>query len=287
MITPFPDPKSILRRFELSEFPQPEIIRLQYPVLLCHGYGSVAGLVRPSALHLPCMTLRKFGVHAFAPNTLPYGEIATRAGEWIEKIDILRERYGFEKFNVIGHSMAGLDIRYAIARLKAADRIASLTTIATPHRGTSIAELLLTTPDLIQDAVSGIFNFLGEGVYPKTKSDSIGALRQLTRLYVEETFNSEVEDHPGVHYYSYSAAVGKGTDAPLNPVYRFQNVQIYQREGENDSFVSKKSAIWGEHISTVPISHIEQMYIQVGRDRVSLVENFWKDVALNLQERGF
>ena len=285
-MNPFSDPKSMLKRFELTDFPQPEIIRLQHPVLLCHGYGSVAGLIRPSALHVPCMMLRSYGVHAFAPNTLPYGEIATRAQEWIEKMDILRERYGFEKFNVIGHSMAGLDIRYAISRLHAADRIASLTTIATPHRGTSIAELLLTTPDLIQEAVSGIFNFLGEGVYPKNKSDSIGALRQLTRAYVVDTFNPEVEDHPGVQYFSYSAAVGKGTDAPLNPVYRFQNVQIYQKEGKNDAFVSEKSAVWGSHVKTVSISHIEQMVIQVSRERKSLVEDFWRDVVLHLQEQG-
>lgn len=280
------DPKHILKRFELTDFPQPEIIQLKYPMILCHGYGSVAGLVRPSALHLPCMTLRKYGVHAFAPNTLPYGEISIRAQEWVDKLRFLKDTYGYEKFNIIGHSMAGLDIRYAIAKLGIQDIVASLTTIATPHHGTSIAELLLTTPELIQEALSGIFDFLGEGIYPKTRSDSRGALRQLTRSFVSETFNREIKDCAGVHYFSYSAAVGKGTEAPLNPVYRFQNAQIYQKEGVNDAFVSKKSAIWGDHIKTIPISHVEQMYIQVSRERKSKVEAFWKEVALHLKEAG-
>jgi len=46
-----------------------------------------------------------------------------------------------KKVNVIGHSMGGIDARVAIARFGAAERVASLTTVASPHRGTPLADL--------------------------------------------------------------------------------------------------------------------------------------------------
>ena len=44
------------------------------------------------------------------------------------------------KVHIIAHSMGGLDARYMIANLGIADKIASLTTIGTPHHGTSLAD---------------------------------------------------------------------------------------------------------------------------------------------------
>ena len=41
---------------------------------------------------------------------------------------------------VIGHSMGGLDARYMVSRLGMAERVKSLTTVATPHRGSAFAD---------------------------------------------------------------------------------------------------------------------------------------------------
>jgi triacylglycerol lipase len=77
--------------------------------------------------------------------------------------------------------------------------------------------------------------------------------------------------------------VGKGTDQPLNPISRLQNQLIFQNEGINDSFVTAASAEWGEHLGLLPISHLEQIEIQVNKERRMLVEAFWRELALNLQ----
>jgi triacylglycerol esterase/lipase EstA (alpha/beta hydrolase family) len=45
-----------------------------------------------------------------------------------------------KKVHIIAHSMGGLDARYMIANLEMADKVASLTTIGTPHRGTGFAD---------------------------------------------------------------------------------------------------------------------------------------------------
>ena len=44
------------------------------------------------------------------------------------------------KVHIIAHSMGGLDARYMIVKLGMQDRVCSLTTIGTPHKGSSFAD---------------------------------------------------------------------------------------------------------------------------------------------------
>lgn len=279
--------EQILKKLEIEEFPQPEIVPLRHPVLLCHGYGGLSTVILPSPMHEVCMLLRGHGILAFAPNIVPYATIETRAAEWDRKIGLLCERHGIERFNVIAHSMSGLDIRHMLLHGENRTRVASLTTLATPHRGTSLAELVLKTPEQVRDLLGEVFNWLGNNVYPKSKSDAVGAVRQLTRDYVNGTFNPATEVPDGLACFSYSAAVGKGTGEPLNPIYRYQNHHIYREEGINDSFVSSESARFGEHIETVPLSHLEQIGLSLSRDRKRMFEEFWHRAARRLFEEGF
>lgn len=278
------EPKKYLKKFELSEFPQPDIIQLKYPILMCHGYGGLSTLLSPSPMHKPCMRLRSFGLHSYAPNIVPYATIETRAEQWAEIIKKLKKKFGYKKINIVAHSMGGLDMRYAIARLGVADSVSSLTTIATPHHGTSLAELVLSSPDTIREKLAEFVDWFGESIFPATKSNAAAAVQQLTREYVTTQFNPDIPDTQGIQYFSYSAAVGKGTDEPLHPIYRIQNQLIFQHEGINDAFVTDESAKWGKHLGTLPLSHLEQIEIQVKDDRKPLVEKFWRDLAENLKE---
>ncbi|TVR16683.1 MAG: alpha/beta fold hydrolase [Balneolaceae bacterium] len=280
------EPKKYLKKLELTEYPQPDLIRLKYPVLMCHGYGGFSMLVSPSPMHNSCMRLRSYGIESFAPNIVPYATIEIRAKQWAAVINELKKKYGYDKLNVVAHSMGGLDMRYAISKLGAADSVASLTTIAAPHRGTSLAELVLTAPDTIKEKLAELVDWFGESIFPSQKSDAVAAVEQLTREYVEKEFNPNVPDVEGIPYFSYSAAVGKGTKHPLNPLYILQNQLIYQQEGENDSFVTVDSAKWGKHLKKLDISHLEQIEIQVSKDRKPKIEMFWKDLVLNLKSEG-
>lgn len=279
--------QKFLRKLELQEFPQPEVVKLKYPVLLCHGYGALASIVKPSPMHEVCMLMRKHGVIAFAPNIVPYAKIETRAAQWVNKIKQLTDEYGFEKINVLAHSMAGLDMRHALTRSDIHTRVSSLTTLAAPHRGTSLAEMVLnSTPDIVRDKLGDVFNWFGDSMYPQAKSDALGAVKQLTREYVQEEFNPKHPDHEDVAYFSYSASVGKGTDAPLNTIYRYQNQYIHGQEGPNDAFISVESAKWGEHIKTIPLSHMEQIKLGISKDRLRIYETFWLDVLKQLAKEG-
>ncbi|MEX0646826.1 MAG: hypothetical protein WD604_15690 [Balneolaceae bacterium] len=275
-----------MKKFAVTEFPQPEIVQLRHPVLLCHGYGAMINLVRPAPLHETCMRLRSHGVISFAPNVVPYSTISVRAEQWSERIHQLQKQYGFKKLNIVAHSMAGLDMRCAITNMDMAGSVASLTTVATPHRGASLAEIVLTAPGTVREKLGELFDWFGENMFPGQKSNSVGAVEQLTRKYVTEEFNPATPDMEDILYFSFSAASGKGTNEPLNPIYRFQNQLIYQHEGLNDSFVSVESAKWGNHLGTAPISHLEQIEFQVGKERKEKIGKFWFDVIRNLEEKG-
>lgn len=275
-----------LNKFELNEFPEPEIVHLKHPVLLCHGYGAIASLVKPSPLYDVALLLRVHNVLAFAPNIVPYAKIETRAKSWARLIKTLTDQTPTGKVNVIAHSMGGLDMRYALAKLDIEDHIASFTTISTPHRGTSLAELTLKTPEAIRDKLADFLDWMGDRIYPQTKSDSVGSATQLTRQYVTEVFNPEIPDVNDIPYYSYSSAVGKGTTEPIRVIARYQNRHIFEKEGPNDGMVSVASSKWGEHIKTCNLSHLEQMNLRVKDNREHLYQAFWLDIAKMLETKG-
>ncbi|KAI0759369.1 alpha/beta-hydrolase [Trametes elegans] len=113
----------------------------RYPIVLCHGlYGfDVRG---PSAFpvlqtHYWSNVLNvlrgKVGAEVLVTSVPSTGSISSRA----ENLDrFLRERAPGRGINFLAHSMGGLDCRHLISHIKPTDYTPlSLTTIATPHRG--------------------------------------------------------------------------------------------------------------------------------------------------------
>ncbi len=276
----------LLGRMKLKEFPEPEVIQLKHPVLLCHGYGAIATLIKPSPLYDIAMMMRGHHVLAFAPNIVPYAKIETRAGRWVTVIDDIITQTDIEKLNIVAHSMGGLDMRYALSQLEAAPYVESFTTVCTPHHGSSLAELSLRTPGAIREKIVDFLDWMGNRVHPHTESNVSESVEQLTRRYMAENFNPHVPNVEGIPYYSYSSSVGKGTGHPIKVIGRYQNNHVYEQEGLNDGMVSVESAQWGEHIGTGEISHLEQMNLRVKDERKRLVEAFWRDIILMLREKG-
>ncbi len=77
------------------------------------------------------------GIEVHRPRVPAVGSVVVRAEKLAAAVRALPAR----KVNLIAHSMGGLDARYAICQLGLADRVASLTTIGTPHLGTPLADL--------------------------------------------------------------------------------------------------------------------------------------------------
>jgi len=119
--------------------------------------------------------------------------------------DDQREKFRYEKVHVIAHSMGGLDARYMIANLSLdtgdrspmAERVASLTTIGTPHLGTPFADFMMRLP-IGQRAIQ----------WANLYSIKLAAFEQLTvRYLVKEGYNERMPDREGVKYFSYAGEV--------------------------------------------------------------------------------
>src|SRR5579871_1116401 len=106
------------------------------------------------------------GLHnAIFPLIDPLGGLDGRADALARAI---AEAYPEGPIHIIAHSMGGLDSRVLIGRdlRDLSGRIASLTTVATPHRGSPIADLLAgRQADALRrraaDAVTAVFLHLG------------------------------------------------------------------------------------------------------------------------------
>ncbi|MCJ1469445.1 hypothetical protein MMC07_008078 [Pseudocyphellaria aurata] len=145
---------------------------------------------------------------------------------------------------------SGLDSRYMISRLKPPNvMVLSLTTIASPHRGSAFADYLFDR--IGQKRLSRLY-----GAF-RTLRIETGAFSQLTRRYMQEDFNPKTPDREGVRYFSYGATV----QPSLWSAFRQSHRIIEQAEGANDGLVSVKSSQWGGESgykgTLIGVSHLD------------------------------
>ncbi|CAM1501041.1 Fc.00g102030.m01.CDS01 [Cosmosporella sp. VM-42] len=151
--------------------------------------------------------------------------------------------------NIIAHSMGGLDARYMLSCLRPRKfDVASLVTVATPHRGSAFADYLLDEKTAIihLPKLYSIMERIGLGT---------GGFEQLTRHYATNTFNPSTPDDPSVRYFSYGALI---PTPPLLSPFRQSHAVISEAEGPNDGLVSVESSRWGDYKGTlIGVSHLD------------------------------
>ena len=167
------------------------------------------------------------------------GSLATRAADLKREVDRVLIDTEAEKVHIIGHSMGGLDARKMLwdHRHDAFEkRIASVTTLGTPHHGSPFADFL--SRGRPEDCEAFGFGF--EGV------------RDLTTT-ATAAFNSEVggwEKTNGVRFRAYA-----GSQALLNifSPLKFAWLVIKAAAGPNDGFVPVSSAKWNDDYFVEPL----------------------------------
>ena len=121
----------------------------RYPIVLCHGlFGfDVRGPFWGMEFHYWSTTLEVLRKHAKADVYVfavpPTGSIAERAESLHNFLCDPKNGLKGQKINFIGHSMGGLDVRHLITTIRPdpSDYIpVSLTTLATPHRGSPVMD---------------------------------------------------------------------------------------------------------------------------------------------------
>lgn len=158
---------------------------------------------------------------------------AERAHTLQAQVQAFLNETGAEKVNIIAHSMGGLDSRRMIADLGMADKVASLTTIGTPHHGTVLADHVDNKAG--DPLIAAANRFL--------KIDITGGLD--LRIPDCEAFNARMEDAEAknsVFYQTYSShPTEKMLFGPFLLTYRFIRDH---GGGENDALVPVDSQAW-------------------------------------------
>lgn len=185
------------------------------------------------------------GIEVLVAAVPPSGSIEARAERLAYSI---AQKARGKSVNIIAHSMGGLDSRYMISRLRPLDfDVLSLTTVATPHRGSAFADYMFESigPRNIK-RIYKVMEYVGF---------ETGAFSQLTRDYMTDTFNPKTPDVDGVRYYSYGASLEPSSwsvfAASHNIIKRIEG-------GVNDGLVSVPSSQWGDYKGTlIGVSHLD------------------------------
>ena len=134
-----------------------------YPVVLIHGFTGWSDAGGFAYFFRVLDDLADAGhTDVRAPALPPYNNIEMRALILAAFVDELLAESGHSKVHLIGHSQGGLDARYLVNVLGYGDRVASLTTIGTPHHGTPLADAaLLAPPGMVNRAGRLLAWFIG------------------------------------------------------------------------------------------------------------------------------
>lgn len=266
------------------------ICQTKYPILMVHGVFFRDWQFFNYWGRIP-KELVKNGAHVYYGKQESALAIEESGKELSIQIDQILAETGAEKLNIIAHSKGGLDSRYAISQLKMYPKVASLTTINTPHLGCKWADILLKKlPPGIVNQVAKTYNRMFKRL-GDSHPDFMGAVCDLTEARMV-SFNQEVENQPEVLYQSVMSKMNspKSAGFPLNLTYRIIN--RLQKE-ENDGLVPITSGKWGDYLGDVSvrgrrgISHGDM--IDLFRENIDgfEVRNFYVDLIKDLKNKGY
>jgi triacylglycerol lipase len=257
-----------------------------YPIVLAHGFfgfEQFAGIDAITYFYQVKDALAAAGEPmVYTPAVDPFNDSTYRGAQLQAEIEKILDQTGYAKVNIIGHSQGGLD-----ARVVASDRpdlVASVTTIATPHQGTPIADVIIgaVSDPNTQKLVDWLVQQIGYALYDTTGQKT--SLWKPLELFSKDgiaAFNQKYPDRAGVRYWSLSGRSGWSlgvvackpdqnvpfvdkwqletdpTDALLSVTETFLSGSLNQLP--NDGLVRVEDAKWGTFLGCVPADHLDEI----------------------------
>lgn len=210
----------------------------RYPILLVHGTGFRDWKHVGYWGRIPT-ALREKGAQVYFGGQDGWATVEENAAGLAGRVDEVLSQSGSEKLHLIAHSKGGLDARYLASALGYGEKLASLSTISTPHHGSRTMDALQRLPRwmfrLAGFFVNSWYRFIGD-----KHPDFCSVCFQFTTAWAEE-FNRQNPDVPGVLYRSYAGAM---SSCRGDIFMWWMNFVIRRVEGENDGLVTVESAQW-------------------------------------------
>lgn len=275
-------------------------LRTRYPVILAHGIMGfraiqIGGVNVGNYFRGVEPYLRERGLTFACTNVGLTNAVEQRARLLKAQIDFF---FPGQMVNIIAHSLGGLDARQMLTQEGMGSRVASLTTVGTPHRGTWCADW----------AVKYVGHGMGVEKLLARLGVPVDAFSNLRTAWCAE-FNRRTPDVPGVRYFSHGGQqpwyeitppfvpfhwlmkikektlAGRDLD-PVQIAYlsttdwgrdllRFHRLERDRvalagvdpadvaawnaNHGANDGVVPMRSTPWGESHEVIPMDHLDQI----------------------------
>ena len=295
---------------------EPHGVASKHAIVLAHGFDASA--TNRWSFNGVAAALSADGHLVHTAQVSPYQSVAKRAVELAAHVDQAIEECKAKpgcdasKVHIIAHSMGGLDTRYVVSKLSNPDGVPysqlvrTVTTIATPHRGSAFADKVLSVlpsaSDPLVDALAGLWARTFTDADLAEDSDVRAALHDISEAYAP-TFNSDVPNAAGVFYQSWAGITSYAdlhiSDAEIaacdGKVLSYDNrhdnlldhppLSSAQLElahpvvghgiGEpNDAMVLVSSAKWGTFRGCIPADHMDEVGQRLGSGAPALWSRF-------------
>lgn len=218
------------------------IPKLRSPIVLVHGLLGFNKIEFGGATFLDYFRgipelMIAAGNRVLIPTLSPTGSVEDRAKQLKE---FLVKHAPGDPVHLLAHSMGGLDSRYMITCLDMAPQVLTLTTLGTPHRGSSFADWGINRFERIVKPALDMIGMPYQAFYDLTTTKC-------------KSFNENVLDVPGVRYFSVGS---KHEGHVLQPEWLLSYNIVTDAEGDNDGIVSLASATYGEHFEQWEGDHL-------------------------------
>ena len=289
--------------------PEPAGAPTRYPIVLVHGFMGSDSSPLWSFWRVADVLGGTDHHQVFEANLPPFDSPANRAAVLAQQVDDVLAATGAAKVNLIAHSQGGLDARYLIATMGYGDRVASLTSISSPHRGTAIADVALgLLPGGTDPAVNTALRTLGIDVAAINVRAALEGLAERNSA----AFNAANPDDARVYYQSWagvssltgvadsvdlSACDGKllfhpGTMDKLGTLMPsiVWTIVGHDRRDANDGLATVAGAKHGEFRGCFPADHMDEVgQVQDTFDPATGFDHlrFYRNVAFDLSARGY
>jgi triacylglycerol lipase len=258
-----------------------------YPIVLAHGFfgfEEFAGVGFATYFYGVKQALAAQGeTLVFTPAVDPFNDSTARGQMLIERIEEILAETGHAKVNLIGHSQGGLDAR--VVAYERPELVASVTTFATPHQGTPIADIVLRLVQN-QDAqrfIDWLVKLAAAPLYGQAGEQT--SLSKPMLLFSEKgiaEFNAKYHDRASVRYFSLTGRTNwhlGGSDCqtedappfitqwntardPVDPLLSLTEALLDGGLGDpypNDGLVRVADAKWGKFLGCVPADHLDEI----------------------------
>ena len=255
----------------------------KYPIILVHGI-ALRETKHFKAFGRIEKTLTDAGCKTYTARTDAFGSIESNAEQLRETVLEVLADSGAEKVNIIAHSKGGLDTKYMLKNLGMEDKVASFTTLCTPHRGSAIATHIWNLPGWIKRVLSffinGFYRLIGD-----KNPDSLKVCEQLKSTDDDEPETVYIDK---VYCQSYATKIKRGSDCLLMAV---PMAIYYKTDGsDNDGMVSLESAAFanyrGECLDEA-VSHTQIVDFFAKRKHRRRILGFYVDLCRELGEMGY